>query len=78
SSIMAGGTLSGNIGTLDNTEVPGERVITDSGSVTSYWRDHHTGTDSTGHSTADYKPPAIIQEITLTPTIYKEKAASTG
>lgn len=78
SSIIAGGTLSGNIGTLDNTEVPGERVITDSGSVTSYWRDHHTGTDSTGHSTADYKPPAIIQEITLTPTIYKEKAASTG
>ena len=76
SHIIAGGTLTGNIGALNNTEVAGERVITDSGSVTSYWRDHHKGRDSTGSSSTAYTPAPTIQSISLTPTVYQQNAAA--
>ncbi len=78
SRIIAGGTLTGTIGTLNNTEVAGERVTTDSGSVTSYWRDHHKGRDSTGSSSAGYNPAPTIQAISLTPTVYQQNTASSG
>ena len=78
SRIIAGGTLTGTIGTLNNTEVAGERVTTDAGSVTSYWRDHHKGRDSTGSSSAGYNPAPTIQAISLTPTVYQQNTASSG
>jgi filamentous hemagglutinin len=78
SSIIAGSTLSGSIGSLNNIEVPGERTITDTGTVTSYWRNHRSGTDNTGSSTSDYNPPATIQEITLNPTVYQQNTATVG
>ncbi|HTN65155.1 MAG TPA: S-layer family protein, partial [Burkholderiaceae bacterium] len=78
SRVIAGGTLTGNIGTLTNTEVPGERTITDSGAVTSYWRDYQKGRDSTGSSTAGYNPPTVIQAISLTPTVYQQNAHPGG
>ncbi len=78
STIIAGSTLSGSIGTLNNTEVPGERTITDVGTVTSYWRNHRSGRDNTGSSTSDYNPPDTIQAISLTPTIYQQNTVSTG
>jgi filamentous hemagglutinin len=78
SHIIAGGTLSGTIGTLNNTEVAGERVITDAGTVTSYWRNHEKGRDSTGVSVAGYVPAPVIQAISLTPTVYLQHTAPTG
>jgi filamentous hemagglutinin len=78
STIIAGSTLSGSIGTLNNTEVPGERTITDVGTVTSYWRNHRSGRDDTGSSTSDYNPPDTIQAISLTTTIYQQNTVSTG
>ncbi|GBG57802.1 toxin CdiA [Sporomusaceae bacterium FL31] len=78
SQIIAGGTLGGIIGTLNNTEVPGVHIVTDTGSVTSYWRDHHHGRDSTGSSTSGYNPAASKQDITLTPTVYEEKTTPNG
>jgi len=78
SRIIAGGTLTGTIGTLNNTEVPGERITTDAGSVTSYWRDHHKGRDSTGSSSAGYNPAPTIQAIALTPSVYQQTTASSG
>jgi filamentous hemagglutinin len=78
SSIIAGGTLSGNIGSLNNIEVSGERTFIDNGTVTSYWRHHRSGPDDTGSSTANYNPPDTIQEITLKPTVYQENTAHTG
>lgn len=78
SHIIAGGTLTGTIGNLNNTEVAGERVIIDAGSVTSYWRNHRKGRDSTGSSSADYNPAPTIQAISLTPTVYQQNTASSG
>jgi filamentous hemagglutinin len=78
SQIIAGGTLTGEIGTLTNTEVAGERVITDVGTVTSYWRDHQKGRDSTGSKEVAYTPAPVIQAISLTPTVYQQNTVSTG
>jgi filamentous hemagglutinin len=78
SQIIAGGDITGSIGTLSNTEVSGQRVITDSGTVTSYWRDHQKGRDSTGSSASGYHPAARIESITLTPTVYRQNDAPTG
>ena len=74
SQIVAGGTLTGNIGTLQNTEVAGQHTITDIGTVTEYWREHKKGQDDTGWDSTAYKPPTVIQEIRLTPTVYQGNA----
>ncbi|MBB1073424.1 hemagglutinin repeat-containing protein [Rhodoferax sp. 4810] len=78
SRIIAGGALTGTITALNNTEVAGERTITDTGSVTSYWRNHDKGRDSTGSSSTDYTPPVTIQSISLTPTVYQQNTAPSG
>ena len=78
SRIIAGGTLTATLATLNNTEVMGERTITDVGSVTSYWRNRQKGTDSTGSSSAGYNPAVVIQTLTLTPTQYLQNTAPTG
>lgn len=78
SRIVAGGALTGDLGTLTNTEVAGERVITDLGTQTSVWRKHRKGRDGTGSSTTGYAPAPIIQAITLTPTVYQQNTTPTG
>ncbi|MRR52105.1 MAG: S-layer family protein, partial [Rhodocyclaceae bacterium] len=78
SRIIAGGALTGDLGTLTNSEVAGERVITDLGTQTSVWRKHRKGRDGTGSSTTDYAPAPIIQAITLTPTVYQQNTTPTG
>lgn len=78
SRIIAGGTLTATLATLNNTEVTDERTLTDVGSVTSYWRNRQKGTDSTGSSSAGYNPAVVIQTLTLTPTQYLQNTAPTG
>lgn len=78
SHIVAGGTLTGTLGGLTNTEVFGNRTTTDSGTVTNYWRDHQKGQDTTGSSAAGYHPASTIQTITLTPTRYDEHSTPNG
>jgi len=78
SRVIAGGALTGTIDTLNNTEVAGERTITDTGSVTSYWRNQNKGRDDTGSSSAGYTPAATIQAISLTPTVYQQNTAPSG
>lgn len=78
SQIVAGGTLGGVIGTLNNTEVPGVHTVTDTGTVSSKWRDHRSGRDGTGSSTSGYYPAASKQDITLKPTVYEEKTTPNG
>ena len=70
SQILAGGKLSGEIGQLINQDETGERVIQDSGSVTSYWRDHEKGRDRTGQSTTPYKD-TVIQTLSLKAVSYE-------
>ncbi|SEL90289.1 filamentous hemagglutinin [Roseateles sp. YR242] len=78
SQIIAGGALLGTIGSLQNTDVSGQQTVSDSGTATSYWRDHHKGRDSTGSSSTAYTPPDVISEIKLAPTVYLANTAPTG
>ena len=82
SRIIAGGTLTGSIGTLNNTDVSGERAVTDTGTVTSYWRVNHKAglgnPDNTHSSTTGWNPPATIQSISLTPSVVQQNTAPTG
>ncbi|MEX3956601.1 hemagglutinin repeat-containing protein [Trinickia sp. EG282A] len=78
SQIIAGGALDGNGAKLQNTEVAGQQIVTDVGTVTSYWRNHRKGRDDTGSRSTAYTPPATISEIRLTPTVYRGHTAPGG
>ncbi|MDC6294822.1 hemagglutinin repeat-containing protein [Ralstonia pseudosolanacearum] len=78
SQIIAGGTLSANVGSLQNTEVTGQQTVTDAGTATSYWRHQKKGRDDTGSSSTAYNPPDAISDIRLTPTVYKDNTAPGG
>ena len=72
SQVIAGGTIYGAIGTLNNIGGSGERIITDSGTATSYWRVYHKGQDSTGSGASAYNPATTVQSISLQPSTYQE------
>jgi filamentous hemagglutinin len=82
SRIIAGGTLLGTIGTLNNTEVSGQKTITDSGTVTSayivYQKASTEGPDYTAYSPTAYTPAASVQTISLTPSTVQQNTAPTG
>ena len=78
SQIIAGGTLTGAIGTLNNTEVPGQRIITDSGTAFHFYNMERKGRDEQGVSSTAYYPGQIVQAISLTPTVYQQNTAVAG
>ncbi|MBP1315283.1 hemagglutinin repeat-containing protein [Herbaspirillum sp. 1130] len=78
SQIIAGGTLTGAIGTLNNTEVPGQRIITDSGTAFHFYNIEKKGRDEQGVSSTAYYPGQIVQAISLTPTVYQQNTAVAG
>ncbi|EHO8938693.1 hemagglutinin repeat-containing protein [Salmonella enterica] len=67
SQVIAGGTLAINAGSVDNVAVPGQRLTTDVGEVTSYYRIRKKGKDKQGHNATAYTPPTTIQTISLKP-----------
>lgn len=78
SQIIAGGTLTGAIGTLNNTEVPGQRIITDSGAAFHFYNIEKKGRDRQGVSSTAYYPGQTVQAISLTPTVYQQNTAVAG
>ncbi|MGC4060791.1 MAG: hemagglutinin repeat-containing protein [Aquabacterium sp.] len=80
SRILAGGTLTAVVANLNNVAFNGTKTTTDSGSVTSFWRDKYcsdrflgvcTGHDfRTGSSTTGYGPAPSIQTLSLSPLVY--------
>ncbi len=80
SRIMAGANLDVQAATINNIDASGTRVIRDSGTVFSFWREFEKGRDSTGSSSADYEPPPVVQAISLRVVAYREhtQPASTG
>lgn len=78
SQIIAGGALSGRIGTLNNTEVAGERTITDVGKAIHFYNMERRGRDEQGSSETDYRPAPVIQAISLTPSLYQQNTAVAG
>jgi filamentous hemagglutinin len=66
SHMIAGGSLVGTIGALNNTEVKGERVTTDKGVVTRYWRTSGLLFGHNSHTqTTYYEPSAEIETISV-------------
>ncbi|MEK0364400.1 two-partner secretion domain-containing protein [Pseudomonas sp. CBC3] len=78
SRIIAGGLLQGHIDQLTNTQLQGERVIADEGSVTNFYRKKKKGRDDQGSSHAAYTPAQVIQSISLSPTVYQQNANVVG
>lgn len=78
SRIIAGGTISGNLGRLENTEEPGNRVTTESGIVTHFYRIQKKGRDKQGSDAAAYNPAASIVDIFLKPGDYQQNTAHAG
>ncbi|WP_249672141.1 two-partner secretion domain-containing protein [Pseudomonas abieticivorans] len=70
SQILAGGVLTGNIGQLNNTETAGQRVTTDSGTVSHFYRIQRKGRDRQGRDTTAYNPAASVVDIFVQPTRY--------
>ncbi len=78
SRIIAGQALNGSIGQVINTEVTGERVTADNGSVANYYRIQRKGRDRQGVGLTGYTPAPLIEQISLKPTVYTEYAAING
>lgn len=78
SRIIAGGTLTGNIGRLENTEVSGQQTVTDSGTVSHFYRIQRKGRDRQGTSVAAYNPAASVTDIFLHPSQYQQNATHSG
>ncbi|MBU2703252.1 filamentous hemagglutinin [Sporomusaceae bacterium BoRhaA] len=77
STIIAGGSILGSVGSLNNIEGSGQRITTETGRATSYWRDHHSGRDSTGSSSSTYNPAPRVETISVSATVYQERVTPT-
>lgn len=78
STVTVGGQLAGTMGTLTNTNGQGRQIIHDAGSVSSFWRQHEKGRDSTGSSVSAYDPADQILHITLQAAEWLQHAQSTA
>lgn len=78
SQIIAGGLLQANIDSLTNTEVAGQRVTSDSGTVTNFYRIQRKGRDRQGSRSSAYRPASSIQEISLQPSVYEQHGTPSG
>lgn len=78
SRILAGGLLQAGAAQVINTEVDGQRVTTDAGTATNFYRIQRKGRDSQGRRITEYRPAPLIQDIDLTPTEYGQYAVVNG
>lgn len=78
SRILAGGLLQAGAATVTNTEVDGQRVTTDAGTATNFYRIQRKGRDRQGSNVTAYRPAPLIQDIDLAPTEYAEHATING
>lgn len=75
SRILAGGTLTATVAQVNNVATPGTSTTTDSGSATHLYRIQHKGRDEQGEDTTVYTPPAVIQNITVSPQVMQAHTA---
>ncbi len=74
SRVLAGQDLDVQAATVNNLDATGTRTISDSGTVTSFWRDHEKGRDRTGVTRAAYEPPPVMQAVSLGVVAYRDHA----
>lgn len=78
SRIIAGQALNASVGTVINTELTGQKVTTDRGTLTNYYRIQRKGRDRQGMGVTTYTPAPLIEQISLKPTVFTEYAAING
>lgn len=78
SRIIAGQALNASVASVINTELTGERVTADSGTLTNYYRIQRKGRDRQGMGVTAYTPAPLIEQISLKPTVYQEYAQING
>ncbi|SEH91559.1 filamentous hemagglutinin [Pseudomonas asplenii] len=78
SRVIAGQALTANVTSLVNTEVTGQQITTDSGTLSNFYRIQRKGRDRQGTATTRYTPAPLIQQISLTPTVFTEHSAING
>ncbi|HEY4317198.1 MAG TPA: hemagglutinin repeat-containing protein [Herbaspirillum sp.] len=79
SMIMAGGDLKGDIGKLLNTDAAGQRIISDQGTATYFYRiKRWWWRDKQGRTVSGYNPAAAVQKTSLAPAVYKQHAKGQG
>lgn len=78
SRIIAGQALNASVGSVINTELSGQKVTSDSGTLSSYYRIQRKGRDRQGLNVTAYTPAPLIEQISLTPTVFTEYAAING
>lgn len=78
SQILAGGSLGGAIGTLNNADASGQRIVTDTGSVAFHYREKRSGSDDEVWAWSAYEPAPTVQSIALSPAVYQQFATSAG
>ncbi len=76
SQFLAGADITGKLGTLENIDTPGQRIITDTGKATNFWRRHRSGADATETSTADYGPVTTVTGIDLKAFSFQQNAVA--
>lgn len=65
SQIIVGGTLDGDAANITNSQTAGQRIVSDSGTRLSNWRDHDKGRDEPGTETNPYNVTHPTQSITI-------------
>ncbi|CAM3889789.1 hemagglutinin repeat-containing protein [Ectopseudomonas alcaliphila] len=78
SRIIAGGLLQVGAAQVNNTEVEGQRITSDIGSVTNFYRIQRKGRDRQGTNVATYRPAPLIQDIDISPTEFRGQTAVSG
>ncbi|MDF7680583.1 hemagglutinin repeat-containing protein [Enterobacteriaceae bacterium ESL0689] len=78
SQIVAGSALDIVATTIDNIMPEGQRRITDSGTVTHFWRQQQKGHDQQKRDRERYQPPVVIDSITLHPGRLEGNSTATG
>lgn len=78
SRIIAGGLLQVGAAQVSNTEVDGQRITSDAGTVTNFYRIQRKGRDRQGTNVTAYTPAPLIQDIDISPTEFRGQTAVSG
>lgn len=78
SRIIAGGLLQVGATQVTNVEADGQRVISDAGTATNFYRIQRKGRDRQGTNVTAYTPAPLIQDIDISPTEFRAQAAVNG
>lgn len=78
SRIIAGGLLQVGAAQVTNVEADGQRVTSDAGTASNFYRIQRKGRDRQGTNVTAYTPAPLIQDIDISPTEFRAQTAVSG